>query len=644
MSTHRPATRRHPPAHTQSPPVVPGSDAGHPGLPAQPAGLDPGSGWRLVGVERLAPSAAQVDRLRRVARGDEDADLVVRGGLVVVVHDGSVVSRDILIVGRYIAAVAMPGALGGRRSLDAAGRYVLPAYVDAGLRIEDTLLSPGELARLVVPHGTGTLLADSTALTALGGTRALDFATGSTTPLRILARSRDDIPGDLAHGVGPTAGRVDTQASAARLPAPVLDRGATPSAAGAHGISALVPGPGADLRQALAGSARAGIRTVAELAAHGHIDHDVHLAVRAGVSPIEAVRRATILPARAYGLEPVLGSIAPARLADLQVVTSLADGAPPDVVVAGGRIAAERGCPLFDNADAPPSWTDGRIRLPADLHAGSFTCPELGRDAGGDGSVLVASIDIPLSAATLGGLPSVGPNLVPPAPGVSPTPGVPSAPTSGMPAGLPPAVPPVVPPVVPPGLPPTAPSAGSAAPGPAGAWSGSGSGSVAGPLAVRDQVRTVRVVPTVQAGQAIADPTRDLQKVAVFTDRGGPGAGGDHPPEIGLLRGCGLSRGALGFTTGQAPGQMIVIGVRDDDMLTAARAIEGMGGGFVVVDQGWVRAACPLPLLGLMSDAPWEAVLGELVAVDTAAAAIGCRLPSPLRTLAALGLLLHTRP
>ncbi|SNQ46414.1 Adenine deaminase [Frankia canadensis] len=528
------------------PPAVP--DAGRPVPPAQPAGRpEPverlAGAERLAGVERLVPSAVQVERLRRVARGDEDADLVVRGGLVMVVHDGSVVSRDILIVGRYIAAVTKPGVLGGRRSLDAAGRHVLPAYVDAGLRIEDTLLSPGELARLIVPHGTGTLLADSTALTALGGTRAVEFATGSATPLRILARA-GRAPAGAGGGIGP-------------------------SATGTNGLSALAAGAGDGLRQALASPVRAGIRTVAELATHGHVDHDVHLAVSQGTSPIEAIRRATLLPARAHGLEAVLGSIAPARLADLQVVAALADAAPPDVVVAGGRIAAERGRPLFENADPPPSWADGRVRLPADLHAGSFACP-----GGRDGSVAVASID---SAVPL---PS------------------PAAATLGPAAGTRPAA------------------------------------------AARHQVRVARMAPTVRGEQVTADPTRDLQKVAVFSSQTGDGGS----VEIGLLRGCGLVRGALGFTTGRDPGQVIIIGVRDDDMLTVARAIEGMGGGFAVVDQGWVRAACPLPLLGLMSDAPWEAVLGELVAVDTAATALGCTLPSPLRTLASLGRLLHTRP
>ncbi|MCK9893387.1 adenine deaminase C-terminal domain-containing protein [Frankia sp. AgB32] len=537
----QPANPRATPPQTQSPQVMPGAD--RPDVPAQPE-VQPRV--RLFGVDRLRASDAQLARMRRVASGEEDADLVVRGGLVVVVQDGSVVSRDVLIVGRHIAAVTRPGALSGRRSLDAAGRYVLPAYVDPGLRIEDTLLSPGELARLIVPRGTGTLLADPTALITLGGLRGPEFAAGSGTPLRVLIRS----------GGAPDEDLPDTFLPAA-------------AGGGLAGMLPLDPGSADGLRRALEAAGLAGSRTVTELAFQGHIDHDVRLAVGQGTSPIDAIRRATLLPARAYGLDSILGAIAPARLADLQVVSSLADTAPPDVVVASGRIAAEHGRPLFDNLDPAPGWAAGRIQLPATLHAGSFAGPDLARPARADGSIAVVSIDA----------------------GAGPT--IPIA-----------AAPPVQ----------------VAANG------------------VR-AVRTVRVQPTVRDGRAVADATRDLQKIAILGR-----AGGTEPADLGLVRGCGLSRGALGFTTAQAPGCVVVIGTRDDDMLTAARAIEGMGGGFVVVDQGWVRAACPLPLLGLLSDAPWEAVLGELAAVDTAAADLGCRLPFPLRTLARLGSQLHTGP
>jgi adenine deaminase len=131
-----------------APPVVPEEQAHPPGPPLRPA--RPCHPTPAGPAEDLRPAAAELDRLRRVATGAENADLIIHGGTVAVVHSGKLLRRDVAIAGRYIAAVSRPGALVGRRSLDATGRYILPAYVDTRIRVEQTLLTPGELARLAV--------------------------------------------------------------------------------------------------------------------------------------------------------------------------------------------------------------------------------------------------------------------------------------------------------------------------------------------------------------------------------------------------------------------------------------------------------------------------------------------------------------
>jgi adenine deaminase len=72
-------------------------------------------------------------------------------------------------------------------------------------------------------------------------------------------------------------------------------------------------------------------------------------------------------------------------------------------------------------------------------------------------------------------------------------------------------------------------------------------------------------------------------------------------------------------------------------MLTAVRALEGMGGGFVAVERGWVRAACPLSVAGIVSDGTWETALDQLRGVNAAAADLGCPLAAPFLTLAFTG-------
>jgi adenine deaminase len=73
-------------------------------------------------------------------------------------------------------------------------------------------------------------------------------------------------------------------------------------------------------------------------------------------------------------------------------------------------------------------------------------------------------------------------------------------------------------------------------------------------------------------------------------------------------------------------------------MMAAVLAIVEMGGGQVVVADGEVRTACPLPIAGLMSDSPLEEVQDQVAALNQAAHDLGCILPDPLMTMAFLPL------
>ena len=78
-----------------------------------------------------------MDLARRiaVARGDEPADLVVRGGRVFSVFTREWLSVDIAICDGYVAGL---GEYDGRDSLDASGRYVVPGFIDAHMHLEST--------------------------------------------------------------------------------------------------------------------------------------------------------------------------------------------------------------------------------------------------------------------------------------------------------------------------------------------------------------------------------------------------------------------------------------------------------------------------------------------------------------------------
>lgn len=75
---------------------------------------------------------------------------------------------------------------------------------------------------------------------------------------------------------------------------------------------------------------------------HGYMDHLVRVAIQSGVPPVVAYAMATLNAATYYGLDEEVGAVAPGRLADLLVLSSLEEPTP-ELVVAKGVVAVERG-------------------------------------------------------------------------------------------------------------------------------------------------------------------------------------------------------------------------------------------------------------------------------------------------------------
>jgi adenine deaminase len=77
----------------------------------------------------------------------------------------------------------------------------------------------------------------------------------------------------------------------------------------------------------------------------------------------------------------------------------------------------------------------------------------------------------------------------------------------------------------------------------------------------------------------------------------------------------------------------VVAGTNARDMAACVRALAETGGGFVVCEGGRLLARLPLPVAGLLSDAPADAVCRRLDEVGRAAALLGSPLPNPFGTL-----------
>jgi adenine deaminase len=101
--------------------------------------------------------ASPLSRRLAVARGDEPADLVVRGGRVFSAFTREWVETDVAVVNGFVAGL---GEYEGEETIDARGRFVVPGFVDAHMHLESSKLLVDEFARLVLPFGTTAVVAD----------------------------------------------------------------------------------------------------------------------------------------------------------------------------------------------------------------------------------------------------------------------------------------------------------------------------------------------------------------------------------------------------------------------------------------------------------------------------------------------------
>ncbi len=137
----------------------------------------------------------------------------------------------------------------------------------------------------------------------------------------------------------------------------------------------------------------------------------------------------------------------------------------------------------------------------------------------------------------------------------------------------------------------------------------------------------------VRGGERVADPARDVLKVAVLERHGGTGGVGR-----GFVKGFGIARGAIASSIGHDSHNVCVIGCNDADMAAAVNRLVALRGGFAAVVDGKVTAELALPVAGLMSDRPFEEVEQGLRRLRAAVAAMGTSLHEPFLQMAFLAL------
>ncbi len=134
-------------------------------------------------------------------------------------------------------------------------------------------------------------------------------------------------------------------------------------------------------------------------------------------------------------------------------------------------------------------------------------------------------------------------------------------------------------------------------------------------------------------GMVTPDISRDILKLVVVERHKATGNIG-----VGLVSGFGLKRGALASSIAHDSHNIIAVGTSDEDIFTAVKEIERLQGGLVATAQGKVLASLALPIAGILSDEPLEAVVSKLEGLERIAAGLGTKLTSPFATLSFLAL------
>jgi adenine deaminase len=559
------------------------------------------------GVEDGPAFLGEVSTARRrirVALGQEPGDLLITGGQVVNVFNRRVEPADVVIADGRIAGV---GCYEWRasRTLPAEGLVLMPGLIDAHMHLESTLLTPVELARLIVPMGTTAMISDSHEVANVLGIPGIDMLAEASAglPLDLFFMASSCVPAthweDAGAALGPA--EVGTLLGRPRVLglAEVMDIPALLAA-----DQELLEKVQAALRARRVADGHAPALSGRELIAYAgagmRSDHESttveEARAKAGLGMLVQVREgssarnlAALLPLLADGeLEEswclATDDIFPDDLRrhghlDGLLRRLVAGGVAPAVAVRHAAYVPARHYGLSDRGAVAPGYRADLVMVEDLRDFRVRTVIKDGRIAARDGRCLDHGSAPRLDHHNTVHLPALDEAAfrLPLSYEVCPAIEI-----------------------------------------------------VPGQIVTRRTSRSVRRVD----GHWAFDPERDVLLIASIERHRASGKIG-----LGLVSGLGLTHdGALGSSVAHDSHNLIIAGTNARDMLVCARAMAEHGGGFVAASGGSVRAVLPLPVAGLLSLEDADTVCRQLDEVNHAARVLGCPLDAPFGTLSFLAL------
>ena len=114
-----------------------------------------------------------LEEIIETARGKIEADLVIKNAQIINVLTEEIYQSDVAVKDNIIAGIGT--GYKGKKEIDAKGKYLSPSFIDGHVHIESSMLMPSEFARLVVPTGTTTIVADPHEISNVIGLHGISF-------------------------------------------------------------------------------------------------------------------------------------------------------------------------------------------------------------------------------------------------------------------------------------------------------------------------------------------------------------------------------------------------------------------------------------------------------------------------------------
>ncbi|WP_429130140.1 adenine deaminase [Ensifer sp. 4252] len=519
------------------------------------------------------------------ARGAAAFDMLIIGGVVVDMVTAEQRAADVGLVGSLIASVHAPGSRNDAASIvDASGAFLSPGLIDTHMHVESSMVTPATYADAVLPRGVTTLVWDPHEFGNVSGMAGVRWAADAITqlPLRCVLLAPSSVPS--APGLELAGADFDADAITTMLAWPEIGgiaemmnmRGVIDGDPRMHAIvqAGLAAGkPVNGHARGLAGSDLQAFVTAGVSSDHELVSADDLLAkLRAGLSIELRGSHDHLLPEFVEALN-AFGHLP-------QTVTLCTDDVfPDDLDRSGGLDDVVRRLVRYG---LKPEWALCAATLNAATRLGR---PDLGLVAPGRRADIVIFED--LSAFRARTVIAGGKQVARAGQMID---AVPKADVQALVGTM------KIEPLRETDF--AIPATGSKV-----------------RVATIDRPRFTQwgeVVAEVENGFVVLPQGATLIAVAHRHGRS------DSKPRVGLLTGWGEWRGAFATTVSHDSHNLTVFGGNARDMMVAANAVIAAGGGMAVASAGKIDAVLPLPLCGLVSEAPLADVSSGFAALSDA--------------------------